>query len=126
MELFWGFLEGVYTVVSKLAQRRCVPCQGGVPPLGHEAITSLLKQLNPHWSAVNDHHLEREYLFFNFKEGFDFVINVGNLAESEGHHPDIYLAWGKVKLTLWTHKINGLTESDFIFAAKVDQLTGLR
>ncbi len=85
-------------------------------------MTQLAKQLHPDWKIVNEHHLEREYKFPNFKEGFDFTIAVGNMAEAQGHHPDIYLAWGKVKLTVWTHKIDGLVESDFIFAAKADLL----
>ena len=83
----------------------------------------LSNQLDPNWKVVDQHHLEREYRFSNFREGLTFTVAIGELAEAQGHHPDIYLAWGKVKLTLWTHKIDGLTESDFIFAAKVDLLS---
>jgi 4a-hydroxytetrahydrobiopterin dehydratase len=108
--------------MSDLAQKQCVACKGGVPPLAGKDLTSLAKQLDAGWQVVNDHHLEREFKFTNFLEALQFTNRVGALAEAQNHHPDIYLAWGKVKLTLWTHKIDGLTESDFVFAAKVDQL----
>jgi 4a-hydroxytetrahydrobiopterin dehydratase len=85
-------------------------------------IQPLQSQLNAGWKVINGHHLEREFKFKDFREALDFTNWVGDLAEGQGHHPDIYLAWGKVKLTLWTHKIDGLTESDFIFAAKVDEI----
>ncbi len=73
------------------------------------------------WQVIEEHHLEKEYSFRNFRHALDFTIKVGEMAEDQGHHPDIFLAWGKVRLTIWTHKIDGLTESDFIFAAKADQ-----
>lgn len=79
-------------------------------------------QIDPAWHVIYGHHLEREYKFSNFRQALQFTNRVGELAESQNHHPDIYLAWGKVKLTLWTHKIDGLSESDFVFAAKVDQI----
>lgn len=106
--------------MSELAAKECVPCKGGVPPLRGGEITTLLEKLGGGWSVVREHHLEKEYKFKNFREALDYTNRVGELAEKQGHHPDIYLAWGKVKLTLWTHKIDGLTESDFIFAAKAD------
>jgi 4a-hydroxytetrahydrobiopterin dehydratase len=108
--------------MSDLAQKQCVACKGGVPPLAGNDLTSLAKQLDAAWQVVNEHHLEREFKFTNFLQALQFTNRVGALAEAQNHHPDIYLAWGKVKLTLWTHKIDGLTESDFVFAAKVDQL----
>jgi len=107
--------------MSDLAQLTCVPCRGGVPPLTPEQILPLEKQV-PQWDVVNNHHLERQFSFPDFKAALDFVVRVGNLAEEQGHHPDITLAWGKVGITIWTHKIDGLTESDFILAAKVDRL----
>ena len=110
--------------MTALAEKECVPCKGGVPPLKGEELSRLARQLNAGWQVLNEHHLEREYKFNNFREALDFTNKVGELAEAQGHHPDIYLAWGKVKLTLWTHKIDGLTESDFVFAAKVDRLGG--
>lgn len=103
-----------------LSKKHCIPCKGGIPPLKGEALTSLLAQLGEGWKVVNEHHLEKTYLFKNFKEALAFTNQVGALAEQEGHHPDILLAYGKVTIQLWTHKIDGLTESDFILAAKCD------
>jgi len=108
-------------MTSELAKKRCVPCSGGVPPLGSEEIQSLLGSLGGGWRAVAGHHLEKEYRFDNFVDALAFTNAVGGIAEAEGHHPDIYLAWGKVGLKIWTHKIDGLTESDFILAAKADE-----
>ena len=84
-------------------------------------LDDLMEKLKNDWKIIKEHHLEKEYSFKNFKEALNFTIKVGELAENQGHHPDISLAWGKVKLTIWTHKIDGLTESDFIFAAKADK-----
>jgi 4a-hydroxytetrahydrobiopterin dehydratase len=107
--------------MNELAQQQCVPCQGGVPPLRGEELKTLAGKLDGGWRVVDEHHLEKEYKFGNFREALDFTNRVGELAERQNHHPDIYLAWGKVRLTIWTHKIDGLTESDFVFAAKADQ-----
>lgn len=107
--------------MSDLANKQCVPCMGGVPPLEGPEIKRLLDELGNDWIVVEDHHLEKEYSFDDFKQALDFTNRVGELAEEQGHHPDIYLAWGKVKLLLWTHKIDGLTESDFVFAAKTEE-----
>lgn len=109
--------------MTELARKQCVPCMGGVPPLEGKEIKKLLDQLGRGWTVVDDHHLEKDYKYDDFRQALDFTNRVGELAEAQGHHPDVYLAWGKVKLTLWTHKINGLTESDFIFAAKADELS---
>ena len=107
--------------MSDLAKKTCIPCKGGVPPMKGAKLDDLLEKLKNDWKIIKEHHLEKEYSFKNFKEALDFTIKVGELAEKQGHHPDIFLAWGKVKLTIWTHKIDGLTESDFIFAAKADK-----
>ena len=107
--------------MSVLAQKNCIPCRGGVPPLKGEELDALQEKLGNDWQIINEHHLEKEYIFADFRQALDFTVKVGEVAENQGHHPDIYLAWGKVKLTIWTHKIDGLTESDFIFAAKADQ-----
>jgi 4a-hydroxytetrahydrobiopterin dehydratase len=110
--------------MAALAEKQCVACQGGVPPLkGHE-LTKLASQLKPGWEAIHEHHLHKAFKFKDFREALDFTNSVGELAESQGHHPDILLTWGKVEITLWTHKIDGLTESDFVMAAKIDQLPG--
>ncbi|MHC5108577.1 MAG: 4a-hydroxytetrahydrobiopterin dehydratase [Planctomycetota bacterium] len=106
--------------MAELAEKHCVPCSGGVPPLTAAEIQPLLAQV-PQWGAVDNHHIERNFEFPDFVAALDFVNKVGALAEAEGHHPDIYLAWGKVGVTIWTHKIDGLTESDFILAARIDQ-----
>ena len=105
----------------KLAEKECVSCHGGVPPLPVDESKALLAQLND-WELVDNHHLQKSYRFPNFAQALDFVDRVGAIAEEQNHHPDIFLAWGKVKIQIWTHKIDGLTESDFIFAAKVDAL----
>ena len=107
--------------MSDLAKKTCIPCKGGVPPLKGDKLDDLMEKLKNDWKIIKEHHLEKEYSFKNFKEALDFTIKVGELAENQGHHPDVFLAWGKVKLTIWTHKIDGLTESDFIFAAKADK-----
>jgi len=107
--------------MSELASRECVPCRGGVPPLKGEQITRLLSELNG-WKVVEEHHLKKDYKFADFREAQDFVNRVGNLAEEQGHHPDICFGWGQAEITIWTHKIDGLTESDFILAAKIDSL----
>jgi 4a-hydroxytetrahydrobiopterin dehydratase len=107
--------------MAELAAKACVPCKGGVPPLKGDQINELLDQLDQ-WQVVNEHHLTKAYTFPDFRTALAFTNRVGELAEAQGHHPDIYLAWGKVQITVWTHKIDGLTESDFVFAAKCDQL----
>lgn len=106
--------------MSQLAEQKCIPCKGGIPPLKGEKLTALHKQLGGGWKVIDEHHLEKDFNFKDFRQALDFTIKIGELAEKEWHHPDIFLAWGKVKITLWTHKIDGLSESDFIFAAKVD------
>lgn len=107
--------------MNALAEKECIPCKGGTP-LSATDVEKLARQLGGGWQVINKHHLEKEYQFKDFREALDFTNRVGELAETQGHHPDIYLAWGKVRLTLWTHKVDGLTESDFIFAAKAEQL----
>ncbi len=109
-------------MTGQLADKTCVPCRGGVPPLEGQDVERLHQSV-PQWSVSDEHHLHREFKFPNFKLALEFVNNVGALAEEQGHHPDILLAWGKVGITLWTHKIDGLTESDFIMAAKIDRVS---
>jgi 4a-hydroxytetrahydrobiopterin dehydratase len=103
-----------------LAEKHCVPCRGGVPPLKGEELSQLKAQLSS-WEVVDEHHLTRIFQFPDFKTALDFVNRAGAIAEEEGHHPDLCLSWGKVEVKTWTHKIDGLTESDFILAAKIDQ-----
>jgi len=107
-----------------LDEKNCVPCRGGVPPLKGDELVAIHRQLpqSAEWKVVNEHHLARSYTFPDFRTALAFVNKVGALAEEQGHHPDILLAWGKVEITIWTHKVDGLTESDFILAAKIDRL----
>ena len=107
--------------MSELSGKTCVPCRGGVPPLRGEEIQPLIEQV-PEWRVVDEHHLEKEYSFSDFQTALDFVNRAGSIAEEQGHHPDIYLSWGKAGVKIWTHKIDGLTESDFILAAKIDEV----
>ena len=107
--------------MSQLSARTCVPCRGGVPALKGDQIGPLLNQLEG-WNVIDEHHLEKNYTFPNFVTALAFVNKIGEVAEAEGHHPDICLTWGKVGVRIWTHKIDGLTESDFILAAKIDEL----
>ena len=107
--------------MSELASKTCVPCKGGVPPMKGGELERMMKQV-PEWKAVNEHHITRTFKFPDFKQALEFVNRVGELAEQQGHHPDILLTWGKAEITMWTHKIDGLTESDLIMAAKIDKL----
>ncbi len=108
--------------MSELAQRKCIPCSEGTSPLGREEQKDLLDKLSEGWKVIQGHHLENEYRFSDFRQALAFTNQVGEIAEGEGHHPDIYLSFGRVRIIIWTHKIDGLTESDFILAAKIDQL----
>ena len=107
--------------MSDLANKTCVPCRGGVPPLAGEELAKLAHEV-PKWKVVDNHHITRNFTFPDFAQALAFVNKVGAIAEEQGHHPDIFLTWGKADVTTWTHKINGLTESDFILAAKIDRL----
>jgi 4a-hydroxytetrahydrobiopterin dehydratase len=107
--------------MSDLASKTCVPCKGGVPPLKGKELEAYLKQV-PGWKAIDEHHITKTFTFADFKQALAFVNRVGEVAEKEGHHPAINFTWGKVEISTWTHKIGGLTESDFILAAKIERL----
>ena len=107
--------------MTELADKTCVPCRGGVPPLKGAELEELIGQV-PGWEVVEDHHLRKEFRVKNFREALDLVNRVGELAEEQAHHPDIAFGWGRVEIVIFTHKIDGLTESDFILAAKVERL----
>jgi 4a-hydroxytetrahydrobiopterin dehydratase len=108
--------------MSGLATEKCIPCRGGVPPLKGEELRAVERELGGGWRVVDEHHLEKEFSFPDFAAALAFTNRVGAVAEEEGHHPDIHLAWGKARVTIWTHKVDGLTRSDFILAAKIDRL----
>lgn len=121
--------------MSSLAERTCVPCRGGVPPLTQEQIAPLLAELEPGWAVSKRSDpkrgtveiLTRSYDFANFAEAIAAAVRIGEMAEEQQHHPDLHVAWGKLGVEIWTHKIGGLTESDFVFAAKCDQIVkGMR
>jgi 4a-hydroxytetrahydrobiopterin dehydratase len=110
--------------MSSLVEKNCVPCRGGIPPLKGAELEKFRHQLaEPNdWQVIDEHHLVRTCKFPDFKSALAFVNRVGALAEEQGHHPDMLLAWGKAEITLWTHAVDGLTESDFILAAKIEQI----
>ena len=105
----------------KLADERCVPCLGGTPPMQRQRAEALLQELQDGWQLNEHDHLERTCKFKNFRQAMAFANKVAERAEVEGHHPDLYIAWGRCRVEVWTHKIHGLTESDFYFAAKADR-----
>jgi 4a-hydroxytetrahydrobiopterin dehydratase len=107
--------------MTGLARKACVPCRGGTPPLAADEIRPLLAEV-PEWTVIENRRIRREYRFVDFAAALKFVDRVGAMAEEQGHHPDIHLAWGRVGLEVWTHKIDGLTESDFIFAARAEEI----
>lgn len=108
--------------MSSLASDHCVPCRGGVPPLEGEELRTLERELGGDWQVSGNHHLEKDFSFPDFASALAFTNRVGAVAEEQGHHPDIYLSWGHVRVTIWTHKIDGLTRSDFVLAARIDAL----
>lgn len=110
--------------MTDLASRECIPCQGGVDPLQGEELEKLHRELGNGWEVVDGHHLEKTWEFPDFKEALEFTNRLGELAEDVGHHPEITLTWGKVGVELYTHKIDGLAEADFVWAARADRLYG--
>jgi 4a-hydroxytetrahydrobiopterin dehydratase len=109
------------TSTDDLAERSCVPCKKGSPPLASAVVESLLRRLDG-WQVVDGHHLARDFKFRDFAGALAFVNRVGDVAEAEGHHPDMHLAWGRARIEIWTHTIDGLSESDFVLAAKIDRI----
>ena len=102
-----------------LASRECVPCRGGIPPLAGNRLKAIAQELGGDWRLVDEHHLEQEFRFKNFRQAMEFANKIGEIAEQQGHHPELLIGWGKVKVILYTHKIDGLHENDFIMAAKI-------
>ena len=106
----------------ELHEKKCIPCEGGIPPMEEDEINQFLKEIDSNWNVVNHHHLERTWNFEDFVNALKFVNKTGEICEEEGHHANYELGWGFVKIIIWTHKIDGLTSSDFVLAAKFDQL----
>jgi 4a-hydroxytetrahydrobiopterin dehydratase len=110
--------------MQKLTEIKCVPCEGGIPPLTRLDFAQHLKQL-PEWKVIDDKKIEREFVFKDFSEALKFVNACGQIAEAEGHHPDLLLhGWNRLKVTLYTHAIGGLSLNDFVVAAKIDKILG--
>ncbi len=109
-----------------LTQKKCVPCEGGVPPIAGGEINKYLSQLQTGWNVEEGKKIKKEFKFTDFKESIDFVVRVAELAELEGHHPDIFIFYDRVTILLWTHAIQGLSENDFILAAKIEKLVGTK
>lgn len=108
-------------MASELAQKECQPCKGGVPPLKGNDILELQVQLGNDWNVVDEHHLEKVFRLDDWMQAVDFTNRIARIAEEQDHHPDIHLSYGKVKVQLWTHKVGGLTENDFVLAAKIEE-----
>lgn len=109
--------------MSELTEKMCEACADANDSFDADEIAEYTPQINEDWEVVDDHHLERKFDFDDFQQALDFINDVGELAENENHHPDLYLTWGEAKVTIWTHSVDGLTEADFIFAAKTDEIT---
>jgi 4a-hydroxytetrahydrobiopterin dehydratase len=107
--------------MMSLVEKHCTPCRGGIPALQGEELEKMQAEIQG-WQVVDQHHLWKSFAFPDFRTALGFVNRIGETAEAEGHHPDLFLAWGKVDVKIWTHKIDGLTDSDFILAAKIDRL----
>lgn len=107
---------------TDLSERECVPCHGDVPTLEGEELRALHEQLGAEWEVVDEHHLSKRFEFEDFAAALEFTNEVGELAEDEGHHPLLHLTWGEVTVDVWTHAVDGLTENDFVLAAKIDEL----
>lgn len=105
-----------------LHEKKCIPCQGGIPPLTPQEIEPYMEQIHDDWALIADHHIERVFSFNDFKNALEFVNKAGAICEQEDHHADFELSWGRVKIMIWTHKIDGLNEADFILAAKIDNV----
>ncbi len=105
-----------------LLKKKCIPCEGGAKPLNREEISEFQKELKSHWSVIEERKIQKEFVFDDFKKAIAFVNDIADCAEREGHHPDIYIMYNKVVIDLWTHAIEGLSENDFILAAKIESL----
>jgi 4a-hydroxytetrahydrobiopterin dehydratase len=105
-----------------LTNKKCKPCEGGIPPLDPDEVTEYIRHINRAWKLLENKRISRDFSFVNYRHTMDFVNTVAQLAEEEGHHPDMHVYYGKVVIEIWTHAVNGLSENDFILAAKIDKI----
>jgi 4a-hydroxytetrahydrobiopterin dehydratase len=105
-----------------LSKKKCIPCEGGIPPLTADQISEYRKQISGDWKVVDDNKITKEFFFVSYRQTIDFINQVANIAEEEGHHPVLHIYFGRAVAELWTHSINGLSENDFILASKIDKL----
>ncbi len=105
-----------------LSQKKCIPCEGGIPPLNEKEISEYKKQISDTWIVSGNSKLTKEFFFVSYRHTIDFVNKVASLAEEEGHHPVLHVYFGRAVVELWTHSISGLSENDFILAAKIDKI----
>jgi 4a-hydroxytetrahydrobiopterin dehydratase len=121
--LLWSYPNAA--AGEELSKKQCIPCSGLIPALKGEELHQWAQTLGEGWSLVGEHHIEKIYEFTNFADALAFTNLLGSLAETNGHHPTIIISYSSVKVLLWTYKISGLSESDFIMAAKIDELQPL-
>ena len=107
---------------SDLAKKECKACEAGTPPLKGDALKQMQNRLNGGWQVLDEGRLEKQFKFPDFRRALEFVNRVGEIAEEQNHHPDIYFTWGQARIQIWTHAVHGLTENDFILAARIDEL----
>ena len=106
-----------------LTKKKCIPCEGGIPPLNEKEISEYINHISKEWSIIDNIKLSKEFYFVSYRHTIDYVNKVANLAEEEGHHPVLHVYFGRIVTELWTHSINGLSENDFILAAKIDNIS---
>jgi 4a-hydroxytetrahydrobiopterin dehydratase len=111
-----------YSMAMDLSKKKCIPCEGGIDPLNESQITEYANYISAGWQVLENTRLSREFYFVNYRHTIDFVNKVANIAEEEGHHPVLHVFFGRIVVELWTHAINGLSENDFILAAKIDKI----
>jgi len=109
-------------ITMDLSKKKCVPCEGGIPPLDMAGIAEYMKYIRDDWKVEENKRITREYLFVNYSHTMDFVNKIAKLADEEGHHPVMHVYYARVVVELWTHAVNGLSENDFILASKIDKL----
>jgi 4a-hydroxytetrahydrobiopterin dehydratase len=105
-----------------LSSKRCIPCEGGIPPLTETEVAEYMKHISADWKVIVVNRLSREFFFVSYRQTIEFINKVAAIAEEEGHHPVMHVYFGRAVLELWTHSINGLSENDFILASKIDKL----